>query len=120
RVALEERSGRAVELLNETRAVQEAYAENELAFETGQIDEGTYEAERERLESEFAAVHAEARETLTDEEYAVFASLLLDTREVQGELFQVGVQFERGQIGQAEFQQRTAELGAQLEGIYDA
>ncbi|WIV68473.1 MMPL family transporter [Natrialbaceae archaeon AArc-T1-2] len=120
RTALEERSERAVELITETRDLQETYEENELAFETGQIDATTYEAERERLEGEFAAIDAEARETLSDEEYAVFAGLLEETREVESELFWVGVQFERGQIDEAEYQQRAAELGAQLEGIYEA
>ncbi|PLK18337.1 efflux RND transporter permease subunit, partial [Natronobacterium gregoryi] len=120
RVALEERSERAVELLNETRDIQAVYVENELAFELEAIDEETYEGERAGLETEFEAVDEEARETLTDEEYAAFAELLAETRTVQGELIEVGFSAQFDPISVDEFEERTGELSAELEEIYGA
>ncbi len=120
RERLEVRSARAIDLLDETRELQEEYEENELAFERDQIDEATYQAERDRLEGEFELIEAEAAEILTDEEFAVFAPLLAETREIQGELVRVGAQFEFDQISEAAFQQQTAALSEELEDVYAA
>jgi predicted RND superfamily exporter protein len=120
RVEVEGTAEELVDVLDEARELQTEYDELNAAHEAGEVDDDAYEVEAERIDEEFEAIDERAESTLTEEQHASFEPVLAETRELQSELFGVEAAYERGEIDADERDERTEELGEELEASYAA
>ncbi|SDC85550.1 Predicted exporter protein, RND superfamily [Natrinema hispanicum] len=122
---LETRSGElnetAAELeaaLNETVALETESAELNASFQAGDLSEAEYEQQSAALEGQLDAVYAEATADLGEEQSAQFDTAMTNAREIQSSLVELERANEAGNLSDAEYEQRSAELEGQLEDVY--
>jgi uncharacterized protein len=106
RAALEARGEFMTETLDETRELRTAY-------DQGEMSEAEYDA---RIE----ALRADAAAELPAGEFEAFSPLIDDVAGTQAETNELNAQYEAGEIGEDEYEQRQAALGEEMEGHYAA
>ena len=103
---LQQRATFMTETLNETRVLQNEYDAGDITAD-----------ERDRQLDERRAA---AADELTDEQFAAFEPLIEQARATQAEMNEAQAAYEAGEIDEDEFEQRMADLGAEMEEIYGA
>jgi len=104
--------------LNETVALETEYAELNASFQAGDLSEAEYEQQSATLEGQLDAVYAEATADLGEEQSAQFDTAMTNAREIQSSLVALERANEAGNLSDAEYEQRSAELEGQLEDVY--
>ncbi|WP_242611633.1 MMPL family transporter [Natrinema hispanicum] len=104
--------------LNETVALETEYAELNASYQAGELSETEYEQRSAALEGQLDAVYAEATADLGEEQSAQFDTAMTNAREIQSSLVALEQANEAGNLSDAEYEQRSADLEGQLEDVY--
>ncbi|TYL39122.1 Patched family protein [Natronococcus pandeyae] len=104
--------------LEETAEIELEYAELNASNEAGEISDEEYEQRSAELDAQLETVFEEATAGLTDEQAAQYDAAMDDVREIQSERVELEQANDAGELSEEEYEQRSAELDAQLEGVF--
>lgn len=117
--AVNETADTLVELLDETRDLQQAYDELNASFAAGDIDRETYDEEAQAIEAAFADVTDRGEVVLEGPEVSAFEAVTVDVRSIQQALFETEVAYQQGEIDRTERDTQMSSLGEDMEAAYE-
>ncbi|WP_254862869.1 MMPL family transporter [Halovivax gelatinilyticus] len=105
--------------LNETRTLEQSYAELNASYDAGEVSDEEYEQQAGEIEAGFADVQSEAIADLDDEQAGIFLDAFEQVRTIEGELIDLERQFEAGEIDEETYQRQQESLGESLDAAYE-
>jgi len=106
-------------LLDETREVQREYDRLNRSRAQGEVNNSTYRQRASGLEDRFASIDERADETLTDAQSARFDRQVAQVRTLQAQFDRFNASYERGEIDQSTYRERTEAVQDGFEQVYD-
>jgi len=111
--------GTLADLLNETRELQREYDRLNRSRAQGEVNNSTYRQRAGRLEERLASVGERADGTLTDAQSARFDRQVAQVRTLQAQLDELNASYERGEIDQSTYRERSGAVRESFERVYE-
>jgi hydrophobe/amphiphile efflux-3 (HAE3) family protein len=110
---LEARTAPLSDALNRTAGLQQEYDQLNASYERGEVDDQTYEERSTEIERSLVATRTNATADLTGQQAVRFNQSATQVRNVTHQTFVLEGEYERGEIDQSTYEERSADLAEQ-------
>ncbi|QLH77677.1 MMPL family transporter [Halosimplex rubrum] len=118
RQRLNETGARLSDALNRTRGLQRDYVALNRSHAAGEVDDATYRQRSAAIERNLTAVRTDATAGLSANQSETFGNLTSQARTLQSRLAALNASYERGEINESTYRQRSGEIQAQFGEVY--
>ncbi|QLH82809.1 MMPL family transporter [Halosimplex pelagicum] len=118
RQRLNETGARLSDALNRTRELQAEYVALNRSHAQGQVDDATYRQRSAAIERNLTATRTDATAGLSANQSEAFGNLTSQARALQSRLAALNASYERGEINESTYRQRSGEVQAQFGEVY--